>query len=318
MPPSTSLHHFTWAPSADDVRIRLFEISSRRAGFATHIIKCASIVDKPATLAREIASLDENAVICCTDSFDVLCVSTPDVVESAFSKAGVSIVFGAERVPYHHFRTSVKSFDSRPARTPYSYLNAGMITGYAGAIREMLNEMMTWTFPADGTSLLWKKGEHFNDQTLFGHYAALHPDKVALDRDARICWTIADEWDSFIESLKNADDPFINPATGLRPAFLHISHLRKYYPAYLWAARRLGLPINGSTVNLRLYDQHVRGVVEGVDGRSIAPDPETAAIINKTIEYRAMKLIDKTKERLKRARFDFGRRRREIFHRKTI
>jgi hypothetical protein len=64
-----------------------------------------------------------------------------------------------------------------------------------------------------------------------------------------------------------------------------------------------------------LFDQHIQGYIPGVDSGSIPPDAETTAILNKTVEYRAMKLVDRTRERLKRARMDLGRRRREIFHR---
>ncbi|MEO8577157.1 MAG: glycosyltransferase domain-containing protein, partial [Gemmatimonadales bacterium] len=282
---SAGIYHFTWSPTADDVRLRLFAISCRRAGFQTKFIRCASTNDKPATLVRAIASLDDKSVICCTDSFDILCTNTPATVLEAFRASGHDIVFGAERAPYHHFVSSVECFNSASVTSPYRYLNGGVFTGYAGAVRDMLADIAALPMSDDDRPLLSSQEDDVNDQTVFGRYAATHREAVALDRNATICWNLFGELDAFCASLESSADPFVNPATGMRPAFLHVSHLRKYYPAYLWAARRLGLPINGRTVNLRLFDHHIEGVIPEIDGPSIPPDPETSAILKATIEY---------------------------------
>jgi hypothetical protein len=285
--------------------MRLFAISAQNAGFETKVIPCRSTKEKPTVLAEVIRGMDDKALLCATDAFDVLCTNTPESVIDAFEASRHDLIFGAERKPYHHFKTSVAAFESAEPVSSYRYLNGGVFVGYAGAVREMLSEMRSQKFGADGGALLLNKRDDFNDQTLFGIYAAAHSDRVALDHDARICWNIADEWDVFFRALTKSSDPFRNPSTGQRPAFVHVSGIAPHYPAYLLAAQKLGIRLSGNTVNFHMLRQHLAKGRQSLSAAVAAPDVETLAALSRTWQFHLSNVVEKTKQsaRVMRSRF---------------
>jgi hypothetical protein len=296
--------------------MRLFTLSALKVGVKPVVIPCTTTNDKPRTLAAEIANIPDDTLLICSDAFDVLCLKPAPETAICFESAGKDIVFGAEKVAYHHFPSSRKYFDSLATSDPYRYLNGGVVVGRAGAIRQMLRTIAAWDLAALEREFRSQveASEHFNDQTLFGLYASLNPETVGLDTSGCICWNPHGEFDELEKALAPAKPKpeLVNPSSGVQPCFLHITQIAKYYPLYLTAALVLGLPLNASTVDIDLFDRHMTRTVENIDKHVVEVDPRVSRVMARSLAYRRLKARQAMIAWYKKLRMDLGRRRRTL------
>jgi hypothetical protein len=294
--------------------MRLFLLSARKTGLTPLIIPCTTINEKPQTFSKALNAVNDDDLLIATDAFDVLCLAPATEIVRRFEAYGKRIVFGAERVSYHHLPSTIDLFRASPAKGPYRYLNGGVFIGYAGDVKRMLSEMDTW----DKTDLqrAFASGPdasgNFNDQTLFGSYAARHPELVALDTYGRICWNPHGEFDELEKTLEHSTGEIVNPLTNVQPCFLHVTQISKYYPLYLTSALVLGLPLNGATVDVGLFDQHMTNTVEHIDRHEVDIDPRVARVMAKSLAYRRLKARQAMIAWYRKIRMDIGRRRRTL------
>jgi hypothetical protein len=88
----------------------------------------------------------------------------------------------------------------------------------------------------------------------------------------------------------------INPA-GIRnletngsPCVVHVSHIRKFYPVYLYIAKKLGIRLTSHNVDLRLFEQHLKTHIDNPKKYSVPTNPEVRTAVESLPLYRLSKL----------------------------
>ena len=309
------MHYFLWAPSHSDRRIRLTRESAIRLGFNPTVVLCKATPEKPATLHARLSALGDQEIVLCTDAFDVLCAEPPGTVREKFLSARKEIFFGAESLCFHQMPVARRHFELTAGGAPYPYLNSGMFIGFAGAIREMLQTFSLWNwhelkrqFESDP-----ENPGRFDDQSLFGMYAALNPETVGLDKYAHIFLNLSRHYSSLSSDLAWVSGKVINRLTGSSPSFLHLTQVRKYYPSYLKLAEQLGIEVRSSNIDIELVRQHLAGDPSVQSPDSGGLDLKIERRIRRSPSFQIREIRDRAISGYRSARFNFGKYRRRLF-----
>jgi len=255
--------------------------SAKRLGICVDVMPCNSFMEKPAVLKRYLNALPADAVVLCTDGYDVLYVQKEDLILSKFKAFDSPLVFSGEKGCYHHFPETKDYFEKSREVGQYRYLNSGLIMGHTAAYHEMLDEVVgtTQAGSKDFEPIEGAVG-FLNDQTLFGRYAAQRPDKVAIDTRADLFWTITEEKYNLGKYAKVNSDGVKNLESNTEPCLVHVPHRQKSYPGYLEVALKMGIKLTAENVDLQLIDGFLKDRDKTDDHQAITMDP----ILKKTIK----------------------------------
>ena len=92
---------------------------------------------KQRSLYEAVKGLPEQDLVCATDGFDVFFQRDADYIHEQFLSFGCDVVFSAERGYSHQYRRYQAFFENSATSSPYKYLNAGSVIGYAGALKRL-------------------------------------------------------------------------------------------------------------------------------------------------------------------------------------
>lgn len=181
-------------------------------------------------LADALSGMDGDEIILCADNYDVLYVGGEAAILRAFLGFQSDIVFSAESLYSHQDASLRAAFESASTSSPYKFLNAGSVIGYAGAIRDMLSSIMC-------ERSLWPN--QVNDQWFFGRYCHFNGEIVKLDNDCKLFWCAAGEWDDLGTLAVVYGKRVLNARTNTYPCLVHLPWSGKYQHALDALARRL-------------------------------------------------------------------------------
>lgn len=309
------IHYCTWSRSPKSIELSMLSESAKRVGIDIDVMRCESLFGKLPSLKRyiETHALPETDIILCTDGYDVLYAQGEDVIRSRFRELSVPLVFAGEKGCHHHFLESKEFFERSKAKGKYIYLNSGLIIGYVQAFNSMFNEINTMDMgsPEDLKNSPGICG-NYNDQTIYGRYACLNTDKVEIDTNAEIFWTLTYEKFDVKKHAEISSDGVLNLENNIRPCLVHVPHRYRSYPVLLYMARNLGVEFTKKNVDFNLYCQHVKGDIISADKRVVPLDAEVSTAVKKFMKYKMVTLIEPIKEPVRRMRGYLGRKRRKM------
>tara|TARA_Y100000385_G_scaffold290410_1_gene363408 strand:- start:2768 stop:4654 length:1887 start_codon:yes stop_codon:yes gene_type:complete len=157
--------------------------------------------------------LEPSEIVILMDGSDTLFTDYEDQIFQKFIELDSRILISAEINFTHQYFQFKDRFDQ--IDSPYRYVNAGTMMGYAGDLLNMWLEMeeIAKTYP------------DANDQGLLGIWCynyLSHPDKVKLDSSCKVFWVSASEHRRVME-LANSKTTIYNPITKSKPAIFHIT-----------------------------------------------------------------------------------------------
>lgn len=256
--PDSKIRFLTWANSAQDRRVRLLTASARQVGITVAIAECHSLSDKPASLRRTISDFPPSDLVVCTDGFDVLYLRDEEAIRNRWMEFETPVVFGGERFPIHHFQETEAHFREVGEGHLYPFLNSGLLMGEVSAVSGMLDSISTYPYEEMENRFLQQSESefrgHYNDQTLFGCFAAEYPDIVGVDHDGHLFWNTSRECQRINDLLGRDATGLVNRASGTGPALIHIPYLNRYYPTYLQFANELGIHLGSKNLDFERWD----------------------------------------------------------------
>jgi hypothetical protein len=209
---------------------------------------------KQRSLFDAVAAMRGDEVVCATDGYDVFYQLGSEQVLQIFDSFGCDVVFSAERGYSHQWKTYRSFFDEAAGQSPYRYLNAGGVIGYAWALQKLYKVSLFLEAKvavsrirglkralAIGSRWVrafgfrnWEESDdhgwlYYTDQALMGKRAALGVPDVALelDRDCKLFWCTAFEWDDIEKHYSICNGKIRNKHTGEIPAMVHVPWDRK-------------------------------------------------------------------------------------------
>jgi hypothetical protein len=205
---------------------------------------------KQRSLLEAVKALRGDEVVCATDGYDVFYQQGPEQVLDAFSSFGCDVVFSAERGYSHQYRNYKRFFDDSAGESPYRYLNAGSVIGYAWALKRVygLNFFLkvkvaasrirgrsrvsamvsSWArvlgFNKSEESAFYLSWPSYTDQALLGKRVArgLPGIAIELDRACKLFWCSALEYDEIEKHYSICEGKIRNQHTGTVPAMVHV------------------------------------------------------------------------------------------------
>ncbi len=205
---------------------------------------------KQRSLYEAIERLDDREIVCATDGFDVFYQQGAGYIADQFASFGSDVVFSAERGYSHQYRRFKRFFDEAAGESPYPYLNAGCVIGYAGALKKLyrqdlrvnlrmitLRNRLLKNLVDTGTELYEKvfmsgaerlrdlvRWYSYKDQAHMAKCMALgrHGVTIDLDRQCKLFWCTAFEWDDIDNHCRLVEGRLENAHTGQKPACVHV------------------------------------------------------------------------------------------------
>jgi uncharacterized protein with PIN domain len=133
-------------------------------------------------LYEKVCELDENEIVVCTDSFDVIYLTNADEIKQKFLKMNTKIVYSAECLYNHQDSKFLEYYKKLGKGKHYKYLNSGALIGYAKNIKDKFEVIFNYSQTEIDESVSYNQGR-------VGKYIAENPNKVKLDYDCEIFWT---------------------------------------------------------------------------------------------------------------------------------
>lgn len=247
------IRFFYWA-DAYDAKLRPLLDSARANGIDAQPIGVGRMVRdfhhslfKQQALFDAVNCLDRDDVVCATDGYDAFYQQNAAYVLNTFTSFGCDVVFSAERGYSHQYARYRRFFDAAATSSPYRYLNAGSVIGFAGALANLYrpsiflraNVALTrirgvWRsldqvkrlaqklgISPPGNDLNWLG---YTDQAVMAKEMALGRKAISidLDRECRLFWCTAFEWDDIECHHTKAGGQLQNRHTGHTPAIVHV------------------------------------------------------------------------------------------------
>jgi len=159
-------------------------------------------------LRELLQPLPDSQIVLIMDAFDTLFLGTGQQIVATFRNQKTQILVSAERAYTYQWAEYRHKFDT--IDSPYRYVNAGTIIGYAGALRYLAQTCIAY---------LGQGFAHGNDQGLLGKFVFDTfdtPSFVRLDTSCELFWVTTRDAEALRES------PFRNPVTDTRPLILHV------------------------------------------------------------------------------------------------
>jgi hypothetical protein len=219
---------------------------------------------KQRALYEAVRDLDDDEIVCATDGFDVFYQQDSEYLKKHCLALNTDVVFSAVKGFSHQYANYKHIFDSRQMSSPYKYLNAGNVIGYAGALRilyrpRMFLRLKAWLsrnleinriggrltreFDRLGAALgVRNKTDTFSfpwycytDQAIMAKYYATGKYDISIDLDiaCTLFWSTAYEWDDIDEHYKLVEGKLQNIHTGNFPACIHVPYTSKYEKVFL-------------------------------------------------------------------------------------
>ena len=186
---------YTWCNNSKSDKIqrlldsaKLQNIEIETIGEERDVNEGGKLNGKNLWLYEKVCELDENEIVVCTDSFDVIYLTNADEIKQKFLKMNARIVYSAECLYNHQDSKFLEYYKKLGKGKHYKFLNSGALVGYAKNIKEVLEVILNLKHRLSQSSLMPLNGE-INDQTWVGKYIAENSDKVKLDYDCEIFWT---------------------------------------------------------------------------------------------------------------------------------
>ncbi|MHC4844956.1 MAG: glycosyltransferase domain-containing protein [Planctomycetota bacterium] len=271
------MRFLVWADRDDD-RLDMIRESAASHGMEIGLMGLGRVpgdlynnLFKQRSLYEALQPLEDDEIVCATDAHDVFFQSGPDTIRQSFLSFGRDVVFSAEKLYSHQYRRFRGAYDRAPGASPYRYLNAGGVIGFAGALRRLYKprlRLRAWVrLLAHPRFHRWAKAftpvlrdilprklsgrddfeaymrwYNYADQAAMGKYVACDTWNVdvALDRECRIFWCTAAEWDDIGSHYEVVGGRIVNRHTGRTPACIHVPMTRTYRHVLseLWEAGR--------------------------------------------------------------------------------
>ena len=218
---------------------------------------------KLSSLYNKVCQLDENEIVCCTDGFDVVYQDSPKSIKKKFLSFNCDIVFSAEKLYSHQF-SKHKAYFKHLTHSPYKYLNAGCVIGYAKSLRELLSPKKSGQellqAVCDKTFLSARKiikntvlrnfvkrinpirhsseevsNGIYSDQTILGDRIIANRDKIniKLDYGCLLFWCVAGEWEDVGKHYEIINSKIVNKNTNSIPSCIHVPYTSKYMHVFL-------------------------------------------------------------------------------------
>ena len=133
-------------------------------------------------LYEKVCELDENEIVVCTDSFDVIYLTNADEIKQKFLKMNMPIVYSGSCGLTHQDAHFLEYYKKLGKGKHYKFLNSGALIGYAKNIKEKFEVIFEYCQSDLDESASYNQGR-------VGKYIAENPNKVKLDYDCEIFWT---------------------------------------------------------------------------------------------------------------------------------
>jgi len=160
-------------------------------------------------------SLRPNDIILFTDAWDVIIIGDCEKVYKDYKSFNKDIVFGGETI-YGVFHDIFNIFNifKYDLSKPFPYLNAGVVIGRAGAIRELIQKYTEKTID-----------DSVDDQILWRKIYLENRDKIAIDSKAKLVLNTC------LTSKNNyvyEDNIFTYKETNTQPSIIHAQGPEKF------------------------------------------------------------------------------------------
>ena len=307
--PEASIEFLAWSNSSKEPRAGFLMESAAKQGIRIRTVPCFGLDEKPKSLLQTLQSVPDDRIAVCTDGFDVLYLRDKNYILQRYQEFDRPIVFGGEVAAVHHFDETESKLAETYADRSYPFLNSGLIIGRVACVKTMLSEIVdTDRETAESQFKLQNERRfrgHFNDQTLFGRYAANNPQSVSVDADGKLFWNASRECQTFDDRFQRYNGCVENRHAGTQPAFLHIPYLNRYYPTYLWVAKQLGIPPASRRFCIDYWEN-------SLDEAMVAVDPQLIQEVTNLPKHRWIRARRLMQHKWSRFRIAVGRIRRQM------
>jgi len=259
------MRFLVWADRDDD-RLDLIRESAAACGMEIELMGLGLVpgdlynnLFKQRALHEALRPLEDDEIVCASDGHDVFFQSGPETIRESFLSLGRDVVFSAEKLYSHQYRRFRRTFDKAPGASPYRYINAGGVIGYAGALKRLyeprarhrlwvrllahprfhrmakaLTPVLRRILPGSRSGrddfANYMRWYNYADQAAMGKYVACNTWDldIGLDRECRIFWCTASEWEDIDNHYEVVDGRIVNKHTGRVPGCIHVPMPAKY------------------------------------------------------------------------------------------
>ena len=228
---------YTWCNNSKSNKIqrlldsaKLQNINVETIGEGRDVHEGGKLNGKNIWLYEKVCELDENEIIVCTDSFDVIYLTNADEIKQKFLKMNMPIVYSGSCGLTHQDAHFLEYYKKLGKGKHYKFLNSGALIGYAKNIKEKFEVIFEYCQSDLDESASYNQGR-------VGKYIAENPNKVKLDYDCEIFWTDINfclkcpqkhshpKWIRYaISELKNkilVNGRMLSPFTNTNPCIYH-------------------------------------------------------------------------------------------------
>ncbi|MEM7585918.1 MAG: PqqD family peptide modification chaperone, partial [Acidobacteriota bacterium] len=252
-PGPNAIRFYSFANRVGSPQLRLLKESAEHEGVSVEVLG-DGLARFPTTvkldlLYEQVRELDDDQIVCAVDGFDVFFCAGAEEIARKFRAMGCDCVFSAERAYSHQYPKYRKFYDELPVDSPYRYLNAGSIIGYAHALKKIcaptlstrlqplvinprsINRIKRWSSRVAKTLRLERFDPgfiysyvYYTDQQHYGKVVARGSSKlrIRLDHDTELFWCTAFEWRDIEAHYRTESGRIVNVHTGNVPAVIHV------------------------------------------------------------------------------------------------
>lgn len=171
-------------------------------------------------LREKLRGLDDDIPILVMDAGDTLINGTGEEILKRFKKFNTQILFSAEAMYTYQYMENKEKYDKMNPRTKYKYIAAGTFIGYAGSLREMVEDCIVKCC-TDQESKLYNAIE-MNILGIWVHERLEKKKKVQLDIFSKLFWVTSNDADNYLNTLYSKGKQFYNSHTGTYPIIYHL------------------------------------------------------------------------------------------------
>ena len=255
----SGIQFFSFSNNINNDNLSILKESAMAHGIHVMILgnglKKFSTTIKLDLLYKELCKLGDREIVCALDGFDVFFSGSGEEIKRRFQNSKCDILISAERAYSHQFPKYRQFYDQLKIDSPYRYINAGSIIGYAGALRKMYKSSLSLKlqqrmYTAPNINRIKRSSEklakamgyekfdkgfiyshiYYTDQQHIGKYIAKNPDrlKIKIDHDTLLFWCTAFEWKDIKKHYKIENSRIINVNTNNDPLLIHVPGWRAY------------------------------------------------------------------------------------------
>ena len=137
----SGIRFYSFANNINDNNLSILKQSAAAHGIHLSILgdglKRFSTTIKIDLLLLQISHLDDDAIVCMIDGFDIFFCGGGEELKRRFLAEDCDCIISAERTYSHQYEKFKHYYEDQTTKTPYRYLNAGSIIGYVSALKKM-------------------------------------------------------------------------------------------------------------------------------------------------------------------------------------